>query len=323
MKVEGRKVEGPRSKVARPSDLPTFDFRPSTFDLPTPWWAGVATSAVIVVTLLWSYWPVLVSLARDWRRDDNYSVGVLVMPAALYLLWLERRALKKCTLRPSWWGLAVLALAELGRWYGLTRLFESGERYAFVLTIVGLVLLVAGWQVFRRTFWILSFLFLMVPLPGKVHNLISGPLQGLATSGAVFTLELLGVVVQREGHVMVLNGDTPVAVAEACSGLRMLTAFVVVSAVLAYVVSRPRWQKTVLVLLSVPVAIACNLLRLTITAELFLYTGSATAERFFHDFAGLVMMPMAFGLLWAGLGIMAWLEQTEPPKQPRSRPAMA
>ena len=283
----------------------------------------VAILAGVSVALLWSYWPVLVGMAKEWDTNPNYSVGKLVVPAALYLLWLERKALRKCQLRACWWGLAVLLIAEWARWYGLTRLFQSGERYAFVLTIAGLVLLIAGRAVFKRTFWILVFLFLMVPLPGKIDNLISLHLQGVATAGAVHSLELLGVSVMREGNVMVLNGDISVAVEEACSGLRMLTAFVVVSAVLAYVVDRPRWHKCALVLSSVPVAIACNLIRLVITALLFLFTSGETAQRFFHDFAGLVMMPMAFGMMAALLWIMTWLETTDETPKPQGRPAPA
>ena len=85
---------------------------------------------------------------------------------------------------------------------------------------------------------------------------------------------------------MVLNHEVRVAVAEACSGLRMLTAFVVVAAALAYVVNRPRWQKAALVVSSVPVAILCNLARLVATAILFMLVSSEFGERFFHDFAG-------------------------------------
>ena len=156
------------------------------------------------------------------------------------------------------------------------------------------------------------FLFLMVPLPGRIHNLISGPLQKLATTGAVFCLELIGITVAREGNIIVLNDRVPVAVAEACSGLRMLTAFVVVASVLAYIVNRPRWQKVVLLCSSVVVAIVCNLIRLVVTAGLFLYTSSAAAERFFHDFAGWTMMPLAILLLLGELWIMAQLVVDEP-----------
>ena len=176
-----------------------------------------------------------------------------------------------------------------------------------VLTVVGIVLLVGGRRVAREVRWILVFLLLMVPLPGRIHNLISGPLQNLATAGAVVSLELSGVTVIREGNVMLLNGDVAVAVAEACSGLRMLTAFVVVAATLAYVVKRPFWQKATLVVSSIPLAILCNLIRLVVTAVLYLVASGETAERFFHDFAGLTMMPLAVLLLIGELWIMARL----------------
>lgn len=271
---------------------------------------------LLVAVLLWSYWPVLRRLVNDWRNDDNYSVGALVPVAGLYLLWINRKRLGRCPIRPSLWGLPVILAAEAARWYGLTHLFESAERYAFVLTLWGLVWLVLGTAMFRRLFWILCFLLLMVPLPGKVHNLISNPLQTLASSGAVFMLELMGVAVIPEGNVMVVNGDTPLAVAEACSGLRMLTAFVVVAAVLAFVVHRPPWQRAVLVVSSVPVAIVCNMVRLAATAVLFLVAGNETAQTFFHDFAGLVMMPTAFAILMGELWIMARLEVHDEPAAP-------
>lgn len=206
----------------------------------------------------------------------------------------------------------MVLVAQAARAFGLLFYFKSAERYSLVLTVVGVVLLVAGRQVTREVRWILLFLFLMVPLPGRVHTLIAGPLQNLATVGAVFMLELFGLAVVREGNVMVLNGEVSVAVAEACSGLRMLTAFVIVAATLAYLVKRPSWQKVTLVLSSIPVAIFCNLIRLVVTAVLYLVASSETAERFFHGFAGLTMMPLAVVVLVAELWIMSRLVVDEP-----------
>lgn len=271
---------------------------------PTPWVPALLVSGVVVVALVWSYWPILTGLVRDWQNNEDYSVGQLVPLAALYLLWQDRAALRHCRVATCWWGILVVLLAQAANTYGLMYVFESAGRYSLVLTIVGLVLLIAGWQVFWQTRWILLFLFLMVPWPGRIHQAISGPLQSQATAGAVFFLELFGVTVSRDGHVILLNDSVPIAVAEACSGLRMLTAFIVVGCVLAYVVDRPFWQKAIVVLSTVPVAIACNLLRLVTTAFLFLHTSSATAERFFHDFAGWTMMPLAVGLLVAELWVL-------------------
>jgi len=272
--------------------------------------AGVA--ALVLAVLIWDYWPTIVPLFRDWQHDQNYSVGQLVPLAALWLIWHDRRALRRCEISPCWWGIAVIVAAQLGRLYGLLFLFESAERYSLVLTIAGMVLLLAGRQVFRQSKWVLLFLALMVPLPGRVHNMISGPLQSQATAGAVFSLELFGVTVAREGNTILLNHSVPLAVAEACSGLRMLTAFVVVAAALAYLVDRPAWQKAVLVCSSIPVAIVCNVARLFVTAELYLLTDSVTAERFFHDFAGLTMMPLAVCILIAELALLNRLVLSDP-----------
>jgi len=262
---------------------------------------------LFLIVLVGSYWPVLARLYSDWQSDENYSFGQFVPLAALYLLWGDRKRLARCEVGPCWWGVVVILAAQAARLYGLVFLFESAERYSLVLTIIGFVLLVGGRQVFRQVFWLLLFLFLMIPLPGRIHNMISGPLQSFATFLAVASLEVLGVTVAREGHTMVLNDRVPLAVAEACSGLRMLTAFVAVSFGLAYMVDRPRWQKATLVVSSIPVAILCNQIRLVVTALLFLVVSSKVGERFFHDFAGLTLMPMALLMLGLELWIMAKL----------------
>jgi exosortase len=259
--------------------------------------------AALVLLTVWSYWPTIVSLFKEWQRDDDYSAGQLVPLVALYLLWRERKTLRGCLAKPCWWaGAGLLILALIGRIYGLLFMFESAERYSLVLTIAGLVLMVGGRQVFRIVSWILLFLFLMVPFPGRVHNLISGPLQRLATTGSVFLLEAFGVRVSQQGNVVMLDENTPMAVAEACSGLRMLMAFIIVAAFTAYIVNRSRLQKAVILLSSIPVAVMCNIVRLFVTGVLMLLVSTQAGEKFFHDFAGLAMMPVAvlimFGELW-------------------------
>lgn len=291
-----------KSIISRSDDgTPSLD-RQKPFAVPG-WMAILA----LLLALGWSYQSVLRGLFLDWNADENYSVGQLVPLAALYLAWHDRRKLARCPLKPCWWGIGLIALAMAAWTFGLLFMYESAERYSFVLMVAGLVLLLAGRQIFKKVFWILSFLFLMVPLPGRVHDMISTPLQTLATDGAVMMLELMGIVVTQEGNTMVLNDNVQVAVAEACSGLRMLTAFIVVSAVFAYVIQRPPWQKVLVLMSSIPVAIFCNLVRLVVTALLFLWTSSELADRFFHDFAGLTMMPLAVMILVGELFLISRL----------------
>ncbi len=264
----------------------------------------------------WSYWPAMADLLNAWQGNDDYSAGQLVPLIALFLVWRQRKTLKGCPLVPCWWGgIALLLLAQAVRTYGFLSFRVSPERYAMVLTVAGLVLMVAGWQVFRSVSWIVLFLFLMFPLPMLVHNLISGSLQRMATTGSVFLLEAFGVRVSQQGNVVMLNENIPMAVAEACSGLRMLTAFVIVAAFMAYMVKRSRRKKAVLLLSSVPVAVMCNILRLCVTAVLFLLASAEAAQKFFHDFAGLAMMPAAVLLMFSELWLMDKLTLPEPEPQ--------
>ncbi|MDT8302814.1 MAG: exosortase/archaeosortase family protein [Sedimentisphaerales bacterium] len=272
------------------------------------------TLALLAVTLL-SYWATIADLFKEWQRNDDYSAGQLVPLIALFLVWRERKTLNKCLLKPYWPAIALLILAQTTRIFGLLFMYESAERYSLVLTITGTVLMVAGWQMFRSVSWILLFLFLMVPFPGRIHNLISGPLQRMSTTGSVFLLEAFGARVSQQGNVVTLNENIPMAVAEACSGLRMLIAFIIVTAFIAYMVNRSRKQKAVLLLSSIPVAVMCNILRICVTAILFLLVSTEVAEKFFHDFAGLAMMPAAVLLIFSELWLMDKLTLPDPDVQ--------
>jgi exosortase len=276
----------------------------------------LAAVLVLLALTVWSYWPIIVSLAHTLRTNSDYSSGQLVPLVAIFLVWWDRKALQELPLIPCWsGGLLLLLSAEAARIYGFLSMRQSLEQYALVLALAGLTLLVAGGRLFRRVSWILLFLFLMMPLPNVVHSRISPPLQRLATTGSVFLLEALGCQVTQQGNIVMLNERTSVAVAEACSGLRMLTAFIIVAALVVYVVKRPRSRKAVLFVSSIPIAVICNILRISLTALLMLYVNEQLAEKFFHDFAGFVMMPAAVSLLFGELWLMDRLTE-QPGCQP-------
>jgi len=265
---------------------------------------GLAVLALLSITT-WSYWPTGVGLFNAWQSSDDYSAGQLVPLVAVFFIWRKRSVLRHCALVPCWWaGIPLLMVTQIAAIYGLLSFRFSVERYSLVPTIAALILLVLGRRVFRCLFWILLFLFLMFPLPGFLHRMISDPLQRIATTGSVFLLEAVGVPVGQQGNIVILNDDIPMAVAEACSGLRMLTAFIIVAAFVAYVVKRSRLQKAVLVVSSIPIAVISNMIRIFLTAIVMLYVSVEVGEKFFHDFAGLVMMPATVMLIFCELWLM-------------------
>jgi len=265
-------------------------------------WLG---TAVLMLAVIWSYWkPTIVDLWTVWNKSDEYSSGMLVPIIAIYIVWLRRKAILACKIRPSIWGLFVLVGAQALRFFGLFFMYASAERMSLVLTIAALVLLLFGWRLFWKLSSVMAFLFLMLPLPNRLQSAVTLPLQDWATSSAVFCLEALGYDVAREGNVINLAG-TMVAVVEACNGLRMVTAFFVISGLVVLLVQRRLWEKLTILASAVPIALICNTLRLVITAIAFTWVDSKRWEGVFHDYGGLAMMPLALGIVVLELWLLS------------------
>jgi exosortase len=262
-----------------------------------PWLAG----SLVLIAFLWSYWPGFADLWNLWRRSDEYSSGLLVPFLAVYVLWSRRETIAQCRIRPSMWGLFAFVAAQGIRLFGLFFMYSSAERLSIVLSVAALVLLLFGWQLLRGVSTVLLFLCLMLPWPNRLQAAVTLPLQHWATSSAVFCLEMVGYEVIREGNVINI-GDASVAVAEACNGLRMITAFFVIGGLVVLLIRRAWWEKLIVLVSSLPIALLCNTMRLAITAVFFTVLEGDYWETIFHDFGGYAMMPLALaaviGELW-------------------------
>lgn len=276
------------------------------------WAAPGLWTLLLMVAFVWSYWPNLRILWALWLQSDEYSSGLLVPFLAGYVLWSRREALSHLPIRPCLWGLVAFLGAQAFRLFGVFFMLGSAERLSIVLTIGALVLWLLGWQVFRRVVTVLLFLFLMIPWPNSVQQAITIPLQSWATSSAVFCLEMLGYLVSREGNIIHI-GDTSVAVLEACNGLRMIVAFWVIGALVVLLMDRPLWQKVVVLISCLPIALVCNTVRLTLTSVAFTFVRGETWEALFHDFGGYAMMPLALGMVMAEFWLLRAL--TTPPER--------
>jgi len=101
--------------------------------------------------------------------------------------------------------------------------------------------------------------------------------------------------------------------------------FFALATAFAVVVRRPWVDKVILLASAVPIALASNILRITLTGVLYeCGVAGETAHLFFHDLAGWLMMPLALGLLWVELKVLSRLLIDPPPAPVRAtRPAAA
>jgi exosortase/archaeosortase family protein len=76
---------------------------------------------------------------------------------------------------------------------------------------------------------------------------------------------------------------------------------------MVFLIERPWWDKFVILLSAIPIAILVNIVRITVTALLYMAVGPENEfiKKICHDWAGLlIMMPLAMGLLFLELQIL-------------------
>ncbi len=270
----------------------------------------------LLAVLIYSYWNSLDSrgVYQFWD-NPKYSHGWLVPIFTLVLLWLRYQPLEPATNSARWAGLGVLC-GGLGIRLAATYYPNHvPEMASFVPCVAGLFLMVGGWKMFRWAASPIAFLIFMFPLPGFLDAKLLSPLQKLATQASTYCLQTIGIPAYSEGNRIVIS-EVQLGVVEACSGLRMLTIFVALAVAITLVTERPLWERVVIVLSAVPIALTVNIVRITVTGILHLTAGPELAEKVFHDWAGWLMMPMALGLLYVEFEILSHLVIEEGPSGP-------
>jgi len=256
------------------------------------------------------FWP---NLRRLWDKtnpfygEPNWGHAICVPIIGLYYLYANRDELLRQTVRVRWEGLIVMLGGILfygwAIWPGQNDFFKD---VGMVIALFGLVLLLTGWQVMRIAWFPVAYIVCAIPWPSLFYSRLASPLQALAASVSVGVLRLTGVDAINTGtkiHMMGANGmERVLNVAEACAGLRSLMTFITLGAAVAFLSNRTLWQKIIITLSAIPIAIFCNVMRVAGQGLLDYYVSHAWSEGFAHQFAGLVMLVPAFFLIL----LVAW-----------------
>lgn len=262
-------------------------------------WSGqLALGAAVIFLLIAAiYYQVLAKLVSDWWRLPDFSHGFLVPVFAAYLVWDKRNALRNAKFAPSWSGIAVMALGLVVLLLGIygSELFLS--RVSLIILLAGLALCFAGRELLRELRFPLLVLLLAIPLPAIIYNQVTFPLQILASKLASNLLPLFSVPVLREGNVIVLPAMR-LEVAEACSGIRSLMSLFTLAVFYGYFMEKSFGRRVALALVSIPIAIAANALRILGTGLCVQYWDPDKAMGFFHEFSGWVIFLVSLACLY-------------------------
>lgn len=260
-------------------------------ETPFPW-LGVGWFFGLLVLC---YAPILARLVEQWNNDEDMGHGFFVPVIAAYIAWQKRGELIGSRLRPNYLGLAVVLFAALQSYIATLGAELFLARTAFVEAVIGTVLFLGGWTAIRVMAFPLILLFFMVPLPAVIYNQITFPLQIFASKVAANALELIGIPVLRDGNVLELPSQK-LSVVEACSGIRSLLTLSFLSLVYGYFFDQRPWMRVALLIATVPIAIAANAGRVTLTGILS-EIDPEMATGFMHTASGWVIFMIALAIL--------------------------
>jgi exosortase D (VPLPA-CTERM-specific) len=253
----------------------------------------IALAAGVALLSLLPFWDGLTDMWFVWLNFPEYSHSLLIPPIAAFLIWQQKDRLELLTFEGSWVGVilvacggALLMLGQLGTIYVIVE-------FAYLITLLGLVLAFTGPKAFRLIAAPLLILFFMIPLPSFFATNLSSKLQLLSSLLGVWFMRLFGISVFVEGNVIDLGGYK-LQVAEACDGLRYLFPLLTLGFLMAYFYKGARWKRVFLFLSSIPITVFMNSFRIGTIGLMVEHWGIAAAEGFLHEFQGwLVFMASA------------------------------
>lgn len=252
--------------------------------------------AVIVVLVGALYAWTLGDMAYAWWTNPNFSQGMLIPPLALYLAWQSRERTLAVPAMPDSRGAVLLLCSCLLFLVGNLAAEFFLPRISFVLLLMALTWMFWGFPRLRSLSFPFLLLATMVPLPALLYNWVATPLQLLASEIAAGIAQLCGISVYQDGNIIHL-ATISLGVEEACSGLSSLSALIVASLLLGQVYSCRGITRFIVFALSIPIAIAANIFRVTGTAILADWH-EELALGFYHSFSGWMVFIAGYGMLY-------------------------
>lgn len=268
----------------------------------TPWHAVVAAAvAILGIVATLPAWQDIFTIA--WSNEESSHI-FLVPIVVVWMLWVRRSRFRYCKPVGVILGPVIVAMgwaiSSYGFYHGIASFWQGGS----VLIVLGCAVSVLGKHVIFRFFPAVAVLVFLVPVPGDVRMKIAQPLQSWTAQIAQNLLQICSVPVQRSGNLLSINGQS-VTIVEACNGMRMVFALILVSYAFSFGLPLRNWVRFLILLLSPLAAILCNLVRILPTVWLYGYAPRDFAEAF-HTYSGWMMLPIAFLLMLGVLRTLRW-----------------
>ncbi|MFG0249924.1 MAG: exosortase/archaeosortase family protein [Phycisphaeraceae bacterium JB051] len=301
-----------------------------------PWqrwgtWLWIGLLGGLFILLFRNFLFRMFLIATD-RWEGDWSHAIVIPFIAIYYIYQHRFDLLKRQ-RQVWWpGLAVMFLGIFSySWWIYPGRNDMFQGYSMIIALFGMVLFLFGTKRFGILWFPVMYLTLAVKVSDRIWEQIAWQLQLIAAKSAAIALNFIGAFMNLDASV---DGSTikisflrnavwvteSLNVAEACSGLRMLAAFVALGVAVAFLADRSWWQRLVMVSLTVPIAVMVNVGRVT-TLGILQTVNKQWAAGDVHTFVGMLMLiPALLSVLLIGWVLDRIIIKSDEPQQVTEQP---
>lgn len=232
-------------------------------------------------------------LVNVWFTDPVYSHGILIPAISIFLAWRGVRGTDANLQNPDPSRLGMLPFASGIILYitGFVLVFPFLSAISFLFVLCGLILYLHGKEMMKPLLFPVLFLIFAIPIP--LVPLVTPHLQSISARCSVLVLELLGIAVARTGSEIHLQ-NCSFSIGIPCSGMNTLISLLAVSTIFVYLLRCPFPKKVTLFCMTVPIAIAANIVRVTSLLLIADRYSADVAMKLFHDFSSPFVFAIAF-----------------------------
>lgn len=249
------------------------------------------------------FWVPLTSLARLALHDERCSYVVLIpwisavlVYLARHRIFLESRPCPRVGIPLLLVGITLYCIVRAGSSYFGQGAGLSLEMLALVLVWIAGFVCCYGMHASKAAAFPLVFLALIIPLPPSLLEKAVVTLQKGSAEMAHGLFKLAGIPVLRQGFKFSLPG-LDIEIAAQCSGIQSSLSLFITSILAGHLVLRSTWRRLWLCLLTVPIVIFKNAVRIVAISWLGVYVNRSILVGSLHRSSGLVFSPLALIIL--------------------------
>lgn len=276
---------------------------------------------MLVAAFVVVFWGFFFKQARFvYTAPSDWGHTAVIPAVSAYFVWAARDKLRAQPFKPAFEGLlfvliglAIYMASVFGpqavRHHNLAGMGVGLSAFGVLVTLFGWHAMKYLW--FPWAYWVVFG----QTISERALSVVTERMQDWSAVGADVLLNTIGIDTERAGnHLTVHRSDgttCPLNVAEACSGMRMLVAFMALGVAMAYTGLPKWWQRFALVLIGIPISLFVNILRVASLGVLSIWDSNFTSGEF-HAMVGLVWLVPAFLLFLGAMWIISNIVEDVP-----------